>query len=297
MCVALVACAAASCARDDSPELLKQAGSLVGAALAGDETVANVDGRPIYASEIAAVARAQSCSAKEALETLVTAETLVSEAARRGLDRSREAHDAVKRETVRRLLNTDFESIVGPSAVSMRDVRRAYNLNKATLDHSVYVDTWHILVQSKKTDSAETQAHAEALAKQILERAQKVPDLDAFKALATSMATAEFPTLRLEHIVTARDGWVETGYSFPAHDKLKRPGDVTPARTSYGFHTIYLLGRIPEKHVSFDDAIPIMQNGLLPELRRARFMPYVENITAKHDVKVFPERIPKDSEE
>ena len=84
---------------------------------APDEVVATVDGRPIRAGDVARQARAKGCSPKEALEDLVTAEALVSEAARRGLQENREVADAARGEAVRRLLAVTFEKDVTPAAI------------------------------------------------------------------------------------------------------------------------------------------------------------------------------------
>jgi len=267
---------------------------LVSEAPSEDEVVATVDQRPIRASEIAAVAAAEGVAPRQALDDLIIAEALVSEAARRGLDLHEDVLQARRTESVRRYLKTEFETTVRPEQIPPRELRRAYERNKTVLYHSEYVDTWHILVPAKDKDTAELRARAEALANQIRERALKVTSAEEFKAIATDIDAGEFAgKLKVEQIITARDGWVEPGFSQAAHDQLKKEGDVSrPARTSYGFHVIYLNRRIPENHVTFDEAIPMLQRGLLSEFQRFKFGPYLDALVAKHDVKTFPEHIP-----
>src|SRR4051812_18078960 len=70
--------------------------NLVPEAAADDEIVATVDGRPIRASDVARQAAVAKQDAKAALETLIRAEALTSEAMRRKLDRGPEVLAAAR---------------------------------------------------------------------------------------------------------------------------------------------------------------------------------------------------------
>jgi peptidyl-prolyl cis-trans isomerase C len=235
-----------------------------------DEVVATVDRRAIRAGEIAAQARAAGSTAKQALDDLIRAELLTGEAARRGLERDRDVQLAIRQSAAHRLLESDFETQVTPSSLPERLVRSYYNKHRNLFDHSEYVDVWHILCPDR--------ASAEDIAK----RARGIGSADAFKALADGKP------YKVEQIVTAREGWVETAFSHAAFDQLKAPGDTSsPIETRYGFHVLYLNRRIPPRHLTLDEARPEM----FPEAQREEFKRYLNEAMRRHHVEEHAERI------
>lgn len=257
-----------------------------------DAIVATVDGRPIRAGEIATQARAAGTSAKQALDDLIDAELLAGEAARRGLDKEHDVQLAVRQAAARRLLETTFEKEVTPSSLSERDLRRGYNAQRNMFDHSEYVDTWHILSPADAKAPPEEKQAARAVAEQIAKRARGIGSAEAFKALATEIAPPPGKQLKLEQIITARDGWVVPEYSIPAFDQLKKPGDTsTVVETSFGYHVIYLNRRIPPRHATLDEAKPELTQYLFPPYQRAEFSRFVSEAMVKHRVEVHPERV------
>jgi peptidyl-prolyl cis-trans isomerase C len=272
---------------------------LTAEATPGDEVVATVDGRPIYSSQIALQARSAGSDKKQALQDLITAEALAGEAARRKLDRDRDALEAARAAAVRRYLHQVFEPSAGPDAIPALTVKRTYNANVNLFDHSEYVDVWHILVQAPADKAtAEQKQKARALAEQIQKKARGVTSEAAFKELSTQFSAPEgMLPIRLERVVTARDGWTLTTFSFPAHDQLKKPGDIsTVVETSYGYHVIYLIKRIPAVHMSVGEASPQIRAQLLPEFQKSEFLRQADEAAKRHAVVVHPERLPKSHE-
>jgi len=256
-----------------------------------DEVVATVDGRAIRASDVAAQARARGVDAKTALRDLVDAEVLAGAAAARGLDRDRAVVAAAKQEMVRRWLAVEFEPKTGAAAIPERLIRRTYNKNINLFDHSEWVDVWHILAPTPAGASDAVKAQAKADAEEIARRAKGL-DEEAFKALAKTPRKAGDP-YKLERIMTARDGWTLKEFSYPAHDLLKKPGDTTPVvETSYGYHVIFLIKRIPPIHVPFEEAASTLREKLLPDFQRAELSRRVDELMRAHAVTVHPERIP-----
>jgi peptidyl-prolyl cis-trans isomerase C len=293
-CLVLAALAVAACHRSaPADEAAGHKVALIASAAPEDAVVATVDERPIRASEIAVAAKASGKTAKEALDDLVSAEALVSEASRRGLDASAVVQGAETAEAVRRFLELEFEPSVRAEDVPLRAIKRAWEKNKWLLDHSEYVDVWHILVPSKDTDPPEAQRRAEALAREIQSRAKKVTSVQDFQAIASDTKLPEtIPRLVSEELMTARDGWTVKEFSYPAHDQLKVPGDVSEVvKTAFGFHVIYLIRRIPPSHTTFEAAVPELRAGLLTGFQSTRFTPFVDALMQKHDVRVFPERL------
>jgi peptidyl-prolyl cis-trans isomerase C len=291
LAILLAALAPGGC---DKPEVVERRFDvpLTAAAPPEDEVIATVDGRAIRASDVAVQARARGVTAKVALDELITAEVLAGEAQRRGLDRDRDAREAARAEAVRRYLQTRFEREVTPSAIPDRMLNRAYNANRSMFDHSEYVDVWHILTPVKKGASAADKAAARAVAEELAQRARGVASVEAFKALKDTVQPPGEP-LKIEQVVTARDGWVLTTFSFPAFDQLKKPGDTSSViETDYGYHVLYLVRRIPPVHESLADVTPRLRGLVFPEFQKVEFKRFLEEEVRKHAIVKHEERIP-----
>ncbi len=256
-----------------------------------DTVVATVDGRPIFASAVALQAAAKPSSAKEALDDLISAEALVSEAKRRGLDQSSEVVEAGKVALAYALLQT-FEKEVTKAQLDGASIRRAYDRFKPELDHSRQIDVWHILVPLKKDALPSEIDSARKIADEVERRARELTDLQSFQSIAVNLRDASGAPLHCEEITTERDGWTLTSFSHPAFDQLKNPGDVsTVIRTDYGFHVLYLVGYIEPRHLSLKDAEPLLRERLFPSFQRREFARFIEQLSTAHAVRTFPERL------
>ncbi len=255
---------------------------LTATAAENDPILATVDGRPIRESEIQTQAHAKdSKDARAALDDLITAEVLAGEAARRGLDRDPEVLEAARAAAVRRELRAGFETDITPSSVPMRDVRRAYQMNINRLDHSEYVDVWHILMRADKKTPDDVKQKARAAAEDLARRARGIGSPEAFQALAATVGKQPFE-VQLERVVTARDGWTLKTFSYPAFE-LKNPGDTSGVvETDYGYHVIYLIKRIPPLHIPVDEAAPKLRESLFSEFQRREFLRYTDELAAHH---------------
>ncbi|HEY2744394.1 MAG TPA: peptidyl-prolyl cis-trans isomerase [Polyangia bacterium] len=251
---------------------------------ARDEVVATVDGRPIFAGDVALQARAAGVDRKTALDQLVDAEALAGEAARRGFDRDLEVRDEAKGAMVRRYLKLGFEPTLSPADVPDVVVRREYQRNLPYLEHGVYADVWHMLVPVPANAAPEVKAAARARAESLAKRARGL-SLDAFKQLGAD------EKLRVEEIVTARDGWVERPFSEAAFT-LEQPGDTSGVvQTSYGFHVLWLVRFIPPAHVSLSEATPKLRAAAFPELQKRMFAKLVEEAMGRHKIELHPEHL------
>jgi len=231
-----------------------------------DEIIARVDDHTIFSSDVAAQAAAAGTSTKQALSDLIDAEVLAREAERRGLAADPEVLEARRREMVMRLLENRFEKDVVPSAIPMQMVRRAYQSKINQFDHSLWVDVWHILVPAGKNENAAQHAAAKTLAEHLLELAQKVRNADEFQRLATQVTPVGAP-LKVEQLMTAKEGWLDHRFSFAAFDQLHKPGDVSQVvQTDWGYHVIYLNRFVPPVHISVDPGCRQDSPGLVPRL-------------------------------
>lgn len=289
----LCALVAAGCSRGKTHE--RAAAPLT--ADSSDEIVATVDGRAIYAADVARQARARNVDRKQALDDLISAEALAGEAQRRGFDRDLDVRLETKGALVRRFLQTTFEKEISPDDVPAELVKKAYLRNQPYLNHDTYVDVWHILVPVGKKPSDELKHQARALADDIEKRAKKVHTLEQFKQLAheTQWQGATLPN---EEVLTERDGWTEKSFSHAAFNQLKKPGDVsTVVETNYGYHVEYLIGFRPAEHVPIADAAPKLRQGLFPMVQRKKFEEMTAEAMARHHIEMHPERLPKDDDQ
>jgi peptidyl-prolyl cis-trans isomerase C len=257
-------------------------------AASADEVVATVDGRPIYASDVARQARARGTSAKEALSDLVDAEVLAGEAQRRKLDHDLEVVDETKGAMVRRYLHETFEPSVHPSDVPDQIVRREYQRNLPNLNHDTYADVWHFVVSIRPDAPKDQLAAARQRAIELGKKARGMT-VDQFKELAKSEG------LRNEEIITARDGWVQRPFSEAAFTQLKKPGDVTydPPQTTFGFHVEYLIRWIPPAHITLSEAAPKIREKLFPEMQKRFFAKFVDEAMSRYHIVTHPEHLPK----
>jgi hypothetical protein len=262
-------------------------------AASSDEVIATVDGRAIYAGDVARQARARNVDRQAALEDLIAAEALAGEAARRGLDRDLDVRLETRGAMVRRFLQTTFEEEVTVADVPAELVRKAYLRNQPYLNHDTYVDLWHILVPVGKNPTPELRQQARALAEELVQRARKLHSLDEFKQLAaTQWQGGPLPN---EQILTERDGWTEKSFSHAAFDQLKKPGDVSGVvETHYGYHVEYLIGFKPAEHVPLETAAPKLRQGLFPSVQKKKFDELVAEAMAQHHIEQHPERLPRD---
>jgi peptidyl-prolyl cis-trans isomerase C len=259
---------------------------------ADDAVVATVDGRPIRASEVALQARAAAQDPRTALASLVDAEVLAGEAARRGLADDRDVREAIRATAVQRLLADSFEKEVTPEKIPAPAVAHVYEQNRRRLNHEQMIDVWHILVPVDKSFTPGERQAARAAAEELARRARGVGSAEAFKALVSTVKAPR--PAKAESVVTERDGWTVKEFSYPAFEHLKKAGDTSPViETSYGFHVLYLNGYHPPEHVSLEAADRKLREGMFPEFQRREFIHFADRAAGSHEVTEHPERLPK----
>jgi hypothetical protein len=257
-----------------------------------DDAVATVDGRTIHVSDVALQAREAGVPARVALEQLIDAEALVSEAKRRGLDGDTALRSVRTAAEVRGYLRAIFEKEVRPETIPVRELRRGYNARTNVFDHSEYVDVWHILSPLAKHAAPAERDRARAIATEVARRARGVRSADEFKAIADAILPTPAPALKVERVITARDGWTSKAFSYPAFDQLKEPGAVSSViETEFGYHVIYLNRRIPPRHATLDEAAAELRPALFPEFQRREFARFMDEVATHHQVSVYPDRL------
>lgn len=279
---------AMGCTDHAAPTADTDRSALVAEDPARDEIVATIDDRPIHAADVAAQAKASGVGAKQALDELIDAEVLAAVAFDRGLFFDSDVVVARKAAEARRLLETDFEVNVTIDKVPEAEQRKAYEKNKLLYDHPDAVEAWHIVASGP---SAKPELHQKAKEMILtIEAAAKAADSDqAFAKLADTPSPAV--PLKAEQLTFPKRGIVEDSFADAAF-KLGSPGDTSPVtETSYGFHLIRLVRKLPERHVPLDAVRPELRTLVFPSWRKSELDRFVRGLAAQASVQVFPERL------
>ncbi len=273
-------------------------------AVSSDVAIAAINAREIHTSDVAAQALARKCSAKEALDDLIDAEVLVQEAVRRGLDRDDTVWQRAKDEMVLRLLRSEFEKSVTPSAIPADEVSGNLNQRRIQFDHPDLVQVLHILTAVKSNASAEERALDLELATEIAKQASTLHDAAKFRELPDMIrATAIYRQVKQQHplseeivamqYVTPREGpGAAEGPFAEAAFALRNPGDTTPpVETRFGYHVICLVARVEAQHVSATEAEARVRADLFPAFREREFGRTIDEAMTHHHIELYPERL------
>ncbi len=284
-----LALAVAACGAPARPAGEADRDALVPVAAPEDEVVALVDRRPIHASAVRTQMRAAGVDARAALAALVDAEVLAGAALGRGLHLDREVRAEARAAAVRRLLHAAFEPQAPPAQIPDADFRRLYELNKLHFDHDEAVDVWHVLAPAKIGDGPGARARARARIAALLPRAAAAPTAEAFAALAAEPGD---PPLKVEHLPPfPRRGVVEDAFADAAF-ALQRPGATSGiVETSYGFHVIRFVERLPARHVGPEGARAELLPGALTAFRTRELDRWMRELVERTPIAVHPERL------
>lgn len=242
--ILLLALASGACgARDGAPAALDRAA-------AESPVVAHVDGAPIFAAEVAALAARRGLSPRAALDELIGLELLAQEAARRG-EPDRDALDARRRAAVQKLLAVEFEQPRPPGAVPRPELERIYRDRKIHFVHGPKRRVYNFLADERPPRPG---SPAQERVKQFVAEARG-QSIERIKELGYAMRLArpgdpEFVTF---------EGDAGLVPEFVAAS-LKLPATVgalsEPFSTMYGWHAVLLLELLPARNTPFEQAIP-----------------------------------------
>lgn len=223
----------------------------------GGEVAARVGAEVIPLSLVRNVAVAQRITSQEALHRLVDDAIAASAARARGLDRDgrtswlvtaargRAAAEHLRAEARRGGPPTDAE-IAELTAQYWREV-----------DRPVTVRTVHALAQRPKKPDAEAEARAKAVAEELRRAVAGAKNADEFteKAKAVPHPGVEvvvqpLPAFADDGAVSEGPGNMDEVFAKAAH-ALVAAGDTSPVvETTFGWHVIRLVERIPEQRMS-----------------------------------------------
>ena len=285
--VVLAMIAACGGAPDPQPaggKATRAASSIATRTSASDEIVAQVNGRPVWASCVAAQgAKLGSPDPRKALDECIAFELLAQEADKRGLADDPEVVDATRTALVSRLVEVGFEAkYTKPTDLGdrlekwLRD--NAFRMHRPDLRASAYARV--VLPPNAPADQdGAARALAESLhAKVASETGMFASDLiDAAKVPAPAGLTIETAIVGQKARPQLDPSYGDVLFSIPEVGRVGKP-----VRTPWGWDIVLWTGGLPPQEMTRDE----IAASAFPELRRSMFPIWVAQIQRDLGVKV-----------
>jgi hypothetical protein len=267
--------------------------SLEARAADDDVVVAQVDGKPVYGSCVAAQLRGGAAADRAAaLAQCVDFELLAQEAARRGLAADGEVHEARQRETVRRFIDAEYAAAVRsfddlPAELGAAPLARAHQLaDHPEFREAVYVRAPALDAPSGSPDDVWARGLAEEIHAGLADRTELTAD--EFREIA-------------DRIAHGRHLEIGKPFAFPRHGRaveefaaatfaIPAVGMASaPTRTRWGWDVILLTKLSPESKNTDEE----LEAALFPELRRAYFTVWAQQFARGVPIEVAEEWLPR----
>jgi hypothetical protein len=300
-CLVLLALACASaCGAADSDEALgerrdgPQAVSLVADAR-GDSIVAEVGGRPVYASCVVAQARARGQGAQDALEACIGFELLAQAAQAEGRDRDPLVLDARRRQAARALIHEEFAAgFAGPDDVPRADLEEIWPRAQRRFDHPEIRFTAYVRapVPDDAAPGSAEDREARALADELHAALAEHTNLDESRFIALAREIADGRRIqRGEPLSFPREGRVHEAFAEAAF-AIPEAGMVSePLRMPGGWDVLLLTRVQPETRKGFDEALPELRELVFDASRRRAFLAWAARYEAAAEVRLYEENL------
>jgi len=281
-CLAIAACGGGA---EEPPARGGPTASTVATAAGPDDViVAQVDGRPVWGSCVAAQA-ARGADRRTALDECIAFELLARAAEARGLAGDPEVGEATRAALVDRLVATDFEARYRSPADLADAIDKVIERNKRRASMPEGRASAYVRIALPTTAPADRDAAARALAEQIARALADETGLFPVHLKETGERLAAGTGFTPEHAVVpmnAREGLV-AAYA-DALFAIPEVGRIAPTavRTQWGWDVILLTERIAAKTYTRDE----LAREMFPELRRNYFSVWVNQIVRSLGVKI-----------
>ena len=257
--------------------------------------VARVGGVPITSSDLAGqMARTPGLTARQALQQRITFEVLALAAA--GEAPAATAEDLAERKQVEvaRLVERELEPQLRPESIPDADVRALYERGKRRYVHGRLVQATVLCLFTGARMNPERRARVEQNARMLdaYLTSHPAPTAAALEALVREPQWAE-------RQVSATTVWQdqEQGEPFPlvvAHalGPLHKPGDRSPlVGDETGYYIAQYLAEQPPQHQTFEEVAAALRAEMYEPWRRQRFLRLTMELSAGHEVEVFPDNL------
>lgn len=276
----------------------------VAASAEGEIVVAEVNGRPVFASCVSVQAATYDIPVREALQQCIDFELLAQEAERRGYGADDDLAELRKRESVRAMLGGEFEpSFDGPEDVPQAEIEQLWSSKlpgqggyvRDMYNHEEYRRTEYVLVKYPGMGKREiaprdspSDLRAREVAQQFYDLVKDTPLMlrDDFYRAADEVA-ADNPDVKVDragktYATPRKHGAVEP---FAAAAFSMQVGDIhPPVRSQFGYFVIMLVGVLPEKHVSLAEATPELREKIYEPSRAKAFLRWADALVAARAV-------------
>lgn len=266
------------------------------------EVVATVGSRKITLGELEEQLKSQPFTLarltdlerkKEFLENRIRFELLAQEAERRGLDKSPEVREAMRRMMVQKLTQEELGDKEVP--VSEEEARAFYEQNIHDYVKPERLRLSHIFFKAPKGDSSRHRVRAEA--ERALAEVRRKGDRETFSELAKTRSDDKrskraggdlsFRTQK-EYEEMWGEEFARVGFS------LKSVGQIADlVVTDEGFHIVKLLGRQEALERSFESVREGIENRLEREKKTKAFEAFVEELREKANPRVYEDVLAK----
>jgi peptidyl-prolyl cis-trans isomerase C len=238
--------------------------------------VARVGAERVFADEVARIAEAQSVGLVEARELAIRDALYASQARADGMDEDRDTQLIVNAALARRMLRHLLDDADRAGPVTDEELENVMKRRWLELDRPESFRVVHAVVRTKENADEATRRRAEAVARAIREavmpaaemakttpisREPSDPVAASFKRAAEGVTrdgfeikVEELPPIAADaRMISPGGGGVETSFAEGA-SKLETRGALSDiVLTSYGFHVLLLLERIPEARMPLEE--------------------------------------------
>lgn len=251
-----------------------------------DVIVAQVNGRPVWGSCVAAQVTRGAKDAKAGLDECIAFELLAQEAEKRGLAANQEVHDATRTAMVNQLIARDFEDKYKSPADLKEQIDKAIARNAHRMHRPELRASSYFRFNAGRSASAEVDAKAHALADQLaaeLAPQRGLTPAHLNEAGTRIAATSDVPTKYEDVPIAPREGsryeqaYMEAVFSVPELGRVS-----APARTSWGWDVVLWTDVVPAAERTREE----LASEAFPDLRRAYYQVWVNQIMKERGVKV-----------
>ena len=267
------------------PELSKTASS------PQDLVVARVNGTPIFASEVSRQAANTKVTPREALDTLITVESLIHIAIKKKTAQGAQAEEGWRQLLAQAWIVRDLEPQLDPNLIPESTLRQFYERSKDAFDHSRLVHIATLDLYAFPKNGPVRRQEARQWSQELALELQKMSPRPSAAQLQLLAVTEKWSARGLKAGMTWQTD--KQPYSEKvggAALSLRDWGALSSVvEDEAGFHIVMHQGERAELHQTFEEAKNIIREGITPGWQQSRFNEIVTDLAAKSNVVVTPD--------